>query len=135
MSAHPFESVKAGVLEGKFIYSSDGTVKTFSFNNVPSPMNPLDFKNHLDSFEGGKKLLLDNYGESLAKMPSRIYNPNQPINVVEGIAQRVFNEGQVLDELVKKGAGGSPEATFLMNEIESIIRTTEGKYGAVFKKQ
>jgi hypothetical protein len=67
-------------------------------------------------------------------MPGKIFDTNPPLLAVEVEATHIFRLEQVLNELAKKGADEGPEAIFLRNKIESIIRNTEGKYGPVFKK-
>lgn len=117
INPHPLAHIESGSVRGEFGYSSDGTVTSLNTAGIAHG----EFKT----------LLNDNYGEVLVNRPGG--NVGLARSVVENRARDIFNRTQVLDELVKRGAGGSPEASFLRKSIDSVIEQTEKMYGDVFK--
>lgn len=116
MTPHALGHIESGSIRGEFGYSPDGAVTSFNYNG----MSTGEFKT----------LLADDYGKVLLDRPG---NHGLARSVVENKARDLFNRTQILDELVKKGAGESPEANFLRRSITFTIEQTEKMYGNVFK--
>lgn len=116
-SPHPFAHVESGSVKGEFGYSHDGAITSFN----SAGMSHGEFTS----------LLNDNYGETLLNRPGGNYGLAR--SVVENRARDIFNRTQVLNELIKRGAGESPEADFLKKSIKFTVEQTEKVYGNVFK--
>lgn len=114
--------VDTGVVKGSFQYDASGKITGVSVSGqleIPQNMEAL-------------KLLNDNWrGTVLEKGVAGVGSLNTEI--VQNNARLVFLHEQILNTLEQKGEGGSPEASFLREQVGNIITNTEKTYGDVFK--
>lgn len=112
-AGNPNALVEAGTLKGAFQYGPNGAVTGFSVNET------LEYPQTLET----QKLLNPSWRAGLSTLDSRAVQMN---------ANTVYSYEQLLHTLEQKGAGSSPEATFLREEMDRLITGTEKVSGDVF---
>ncbi|MCK9344703.1 MAG: hypothetical protein M0P64_01100 [Candidatus Pacebacteria bacterium] len=118
--SHP--TAEAAGLKVTFSYNPDGSIKGYSASEVSN------FVQHAEA----EKLLNDNWRE-VVRNHSQAGMMGLDISSVNTTANTLFQYDQVLNALEQKGAGNSPEANFLREQLERLVVDTEKEYGDVFK--